>query len=126
MKKIIVFILTVGLVSNCSKNDEKADVNIRVSNVSNFNFENIIVNPGASNNVEYGNLDVGMSSDYRNFEKAYSYGFIQLTANGEEYSLIPIDYVGESTLSDGNYTYQLDLVDTEAGFLELRLYFVQD
>ncbi len=78
-------ILTVGMLLSCTKNDDINDVNIRLSNISDLNFENIIVNPGSSEDVNYGNLDSGMTSDYKNFGKAYRYGFVELTANGEKY-----------------------------------------
>ncbi|WP_143144347.1 hypothetical protein [Flaviramulus basaltis] len=111
---------------NCTKNNEISDVNIRLSNISDLNFENIIVNPGSSERVNYGNIDSGMFSDYKNFEKAYGYGFVELTANGEKYSIVPIDYVGESPLRDGDYTYQLDLVKRDGGYSELTINLIQE
>ena len=125
MKKLIILIFTVGIVSNCT-NDGMSNVNIRVSNSSELNFENIVVDPGASENVDFGNLDSGMFSDYKNFEKAYRYGFVELTANGETYSIIPIDYVGESPLRNGNYTYALELVEREGDNTVLMMNLIQE
>lgn len=126
MKKLTILILAIVILCNCTKNDDTNDVNIRLSNISALNFENIIVNPGSSERVNYGDLDAGMFSGYKNFQKAYSYGFVELIAEGEKYSIIPIDYVGETPLSNGSYTYQLDLVDREGGYTQLTITLIKE
>lgn len=126
MKKLIILIFTIVIISSCSNDDGISDVNIRLSNTSALNFESIVVNPGGSDSVSYGNLDSGLFSDYKNFEKAYRYGFIELTANGKTYALVPIDYVGESPLRNGNYTYELNLIEREGDYIELTLNLIED
>lgn len=126
MKKLLILTLILGTILSCSKNDDINDVNIRLSNISNLNFENIIVNPGGSEKINYGDLKSRMLSDYKNFVKAYSYGFVELTANGKKYSITPIDYVGETPLSNGNYTYELNLEDRQTGNAELTISLIKE
>jgi len=108
MKKTLILILTIATLISCSNNDDKGNVNIRLSNSSNFNFENIIVNT-STGNMNYDNLNSGEFSEYKTYELAYRYAFIELLADGETYTLQPIDYVGETPLKNGNYTYEINV-----------------
>ena len=112
MKKLMFLVLVIGMFSSCSDEVGNDNVNIRLSNISSTAFENIIVNT-STGNVDYGDLNPGAFSEYKNFEIAYRYAFIQLNCNGETYTLQPIDYVGEEPLKNGNYTYKLDFDDQD-------------
>ena len=125
MKKILVLIFAICLFSNCSKDDSNNDVNIRLSNVSDSDFENIIVNT-TTGDTNYGNLKSNQVSEYKNFNKAYRYAYVELNIGGETYTIQPIDYVGETLLTNGNYTYQLDLVSYEEGFLDLTITLIEE
>jgi hypothetical protein len=57
----------------------------------------------------YGPLASGKSSDYMVFEGLYRYAYIRVEVDDMEYILQPIDYVGETPLSSGDYTYRLDI-----------------
>jgi len=109
MKKLIVIILSIFIFSNCSEEDNFQSVNIRLSNKSDFDFKNIIVNT-STGNVAYDNLKSGKISEYKTFDMAYSYAFIELTINDEIYTLQPVDFVGEIPLKNGKYTYVLDAI----------------
>ncbi|MBO0321233.1 hypothetical protein J0X14_02915 [Muricauda sp. CAU 1633] len=124
MKQVILLLcVLVGLVA-CSDEDY-GPVYIRLSNVSDFDFENIVVSPyGEQEN--YGNLAAGEISGYKEFDRAYSYGFIELTIDGETYTIQPIDYVGETPLAQGNYTYQLDVPEFQGQYGTLSLTLVED
>ncbi|MGB5379031.1 hypothetical protein, partial [Muriicola sp.] len=54
-------------------------------------------------------LDPDTYSEYKEFETAYAYAYIQITAGEEVYVLQPIDFVGEEILPIGLYTYELDI-----------------
>jgi heat shock protein HslJ len=45
--------------------------------------------------------------------EAYSYAYVKVTAGGDEFVLQPIDYVGESLLAPGEYTYVLDVAEQQ-------------
>ena len=112
MKKWVLIFVALALLSACSKETGNEEVNIRLSNVSEVDFENIIVNT-STGDVSFGVLASQSVSDYKSFEMAYRYAFIELTANGNTYTLQPIDYVGETPLDKGHYTYVLDLEGQE-------------
>ena len=92
-------------------------VQIRLSNASGLDFEDVEVN-FYDNRVSYGTIAAGTASGYQRTERAYSYAFVQLTAAGKQYRLQPIDFVGETELAPGRYTYILDLDGTR---ISLRL-----
>ena len=121
MKKILVLMITtIALLWGCEENDT-GNVKISVSNASEFDFQNVHVNPG-SEEMNFGAIDAGDFSDYKTFTKAYRYGFIQLEINGDTVSLQPVDYVGETPLKNGFYTYKLDVSGSPGQFsLSLEL-----
>lgn len=107
MRKISILILAVlALTMACEDNADTNDVKIRIANSSAFDYENVIVNT-STGNVDFGDIDAGMTSEYQTFTKAYRYAFVQIEVNGDTLSLQPIDYVGESPLKNGRYTFQL-------------------
>ena len=125
MKQVILLLcVLMGLVA-CSDEKDYGPVNIRLSNVSDFDFENIVVNP-YSEQENYGELASGEISGYREFNKAYSYAFVELTIDGETYTIQPIDYVGETPLAQGNYTYQLDVTDSQGQYSTLTITLIED
>lgn len=103
MKLIFVFLLTFLLYS-CSDDDKiepSTEVNIRLSNVSSFDFENTTYN-----RINFGDIKSGEKTEYKMFESAYGYGSVSITINGIDYGWIPIDFVGEDNLESGNYTFE--------------------
>jgi hypothetical protein len=108
MKKCLLFFVAFALLNACSEKSGTGKVNIRLSNVSDSDFKDIVVNT-STGDVSYGSLASQEVSDYKPFELAYRYAFIELTANDTIYTLQPIDYVGETPLENGHYTYILDL-----------------
>lgn len=84
------------------------DVHIRILNSSSFQFDRVDVGfPEAE--VSYGSVRAGSASEYREVSSAYRYAYIEVEIGGEELVLQPIDYVGESLLDSGRYTYVLNV-----------------
>lgn len=110
--RTILILFCVILLIGCSNDNKTAEVSIRLSNVSEFNFENIVVDT-STGKVDFENIDSGEQTDYKTFERAYRYAFVQLEIEGKTYTLQPIDYVGEETLKTGNYTYEIDATSSE-------------
>lgn len=86
------------------------EVDIRIENQSGSTFESVFVNTsgGAYN---YGNILPGDTTNYYHFDFAYNYAYIELIANNDTLIIQPIDFVGEEKLSEGLYTYRLNLID---------------
>jgi len=125
MKKIFVLIFLVASFYNCSNDDDISDIHIRLSNVSQFKYQNIIVDT-STGTVNFDDLESQQLSAYQTFEKAYSYAFIQLQIDGNTYTFQPIDYVGESLLKNGYYTYQIEANDLQEEYGTLSLTLIKD
>ncbi|OOG71120.1 hypothetical protein [Algoriphagus sp. A40] len=104
----ILSLLFLFLCSCGIQDGEPDGIFIRVQNNSDVNFTGVIVQSG---NVEqaFGEIPARTSSEYEEFEYAFRYGAVWLEAEGRDFSLIPIDYVGEIPLRDGFYTYRIGL-----------------
>ena len=120
MGKVISAVLLLVLVCfGCTDRDDTVNMaNIRVKNVSSINFDSVQV--GAEDKI-HENVAPNGFSDYLVYETAYSYDYIEITS-GEEgvFILQPIDFVGETPLSPGFYTYELNVLETG----EVQLNFV--
>ncbi|WP_148230050.1 hypothetical protein [Marivirga tractuosa] len=118
---ILLTLITIFL--SCSESDvNKSAVNIRLANTSIYDYENIIINT-TTGDVNFGDLKSGSISDYKVFETAYRYAYVKLEINGNIFRIQPIDYVGETPLKNGNYTYEIhtDSPNEEYGALSIEL-----
>jgi len=126
MKKTMILFITIVTLFSCSKDNVNNEVKIRLANVSKYDFQNIVVNT-TTGDVSFEDLESGQKSEYKDFDKAYRYAFVELEIDGETYTLQPIDYVGESLLGNGNYTYQIDANDTfDDQYTRLSLTLIED
>lgn len=126
MKPYNLFILLVAMAAiSCSKESVDTDIQIRIENRSTYEMENIkVISFGEEYN--YGDLAPGQVSDYQVIQRAFSYAYIELTIDGEIYALQPVDYVGETELRGGTYTYILDADDSRDKFGRLSFAFRED
>lgn len=115
MRALLLCLCACLSLFSCKKEDAASGsgaggIFIRVSNASQYQFNNTVIKaPGGENN--YGTVFIGQKSEYKVFTQAYKYAYIKLTAQGQDLVLQPIDYVGETPLTPGQYTYVLDVVD---------------
>lgn len=108
---LIVFIVTFSFsIIACSEPDKESGkhtkVKIRLTNTGDFDYSDVYVSTSGGE-FNYGNINSNESTDYHEFEWAYSYAYIQLKINDKMYKIQPIDYVGEKKLENGNYTYEI-------------------
>lgn len=112
MKKILCCLcfgaLVLGLIVGCTAGTgpSAGGVEIRIANRSEVDFDRVDVTFPADE-VSYGAVAKGATSDYRRVKEAYRYALVVATAGGETYRFQPIDYVGETLLEPGRYTYAL-------------------
>ena len=127
MKKIFILIISISTLFSCSSGDDNnaSELNIRLSNVSQFEFQNIVVNT-TTGNTNFENISSQQMSSYKTFQIAYRYAFIELQIDGETYTLQPIDYVGETPLENGNYTYKIDANDSQEQYGKLSLTLIEE
>ena len=106
----------------CTK-DNNSSVQIRIENISQSDFTDVYADTSGGTH-DFGDVKAGHTSDYASFDMAYRYAYIQLKVGTQVYTLQPIDYVGETPLEEGNYTYAIDVVDPNSEYglgLELKV-----
>ncbi|QNH63303.1 hypothetical protein [Hymenobacter sediminicola] len=107
---LLICLICLGFAS-CKKNsDADPAVSIRVKNTSQYRYDSVYVSTLGGTRA-YGPLEAGKSSDYKTFTSAYSTAAIRVVLDGTSWQLTPIDYVGMSPLSAGEYTYAISVVD---------------
>lgn len=120
MKHWALLILLVLFAVGCSDRDDELDgVQIRIKNVSSILYNTVQV--GTEDNL-HKNIGPDKYSEYLEYETAYTYSYVRIIAGEETYVLQPIDFVGESPLPLGFYTYELNI--SEDGHVHLN--FVAD
>lgn len=126
MKKLYFLLISVFILS-CSQSDGagEKDILIRVKNVSQFEFKNVLVNTSGGEQ-NFGNININQDSDYKTFDFAYSYAFIELKIDGNTFTLQPIDYVGETKLNNGKYTYEVNAANSGSQYSRLTLTLIKD
>ena len=131
MRKIFL-LLFIGVLASCSSDTtsdtpipQTSSVQIRIQNASTYKFENIMVIT-YSKTTNYGNLDSNQKSAFKTVGLAYKYAFVELQINGKTYTIQPIDYVGETPLENGNYTYKITANSSLNQYQKLSLEFIKD
>lgn len=98
-----------------------SDVRIRVANRSDVPMTTVIVQ-FPSQSETYGDIPAGASTEYRAVTEAYRYAYVEATVEDKRAIIQPIDFIGETLLSSGNYTYALTYQpDAETQFGRIRL-----
>jgi len=118
MKYLIAFIPL--LLFSCTKDTAPYDdclddsclefhpIHLRVKNATNFDLTYVQV---GGNTANFEALNSGDTSLYQFFpEGGYRYNYVKIkTATNDSFHIQPIDYVGETPLEEGYYTYVLSL-----------------
>lgn len=115
----LLICLTVIFTACTDRDDELETVQIRIKNESLLVFDEVQV--GTAETLHTG-VEPGAYSDYLEYEEAYRYAYIRIESGEETFILQPFDFVGETPLPPGFYTYELDI--SEAG--EISLNFTAD
>ncbi len=117
-KFFTILLLAVVFVACTDRDDDVTLANIRIKNSSSITFDSVQI--GSEENV-YLNIKPDDYSDYQEFEEAYEFDFVQIEANGETFILQPIDFVGETPLPIGFYTYELSISEEGSAVLNFVL-----
>lgn len=113
--------LLVGLLmatASCSDSLMSEDfvpgeVQLRVQNISKFKLDEVVLQPGTPSVQTYLGLEPGQTSSYQPFEFTYAYGYVRTIIGTDTLTLQPIDYVGETRIYDGAYTFIIDVIGEE-------------
>ncbi len=117
MKKLVFCLFATLLLSvGCTdRDDELSGINIRIKNNNSFAYDRVEV---SGTEEAYENVAAGASSAYLVYEEAYQFASVTITAGEESYTLQVIDFVGETPLGLGFYTYELTA--EEGGTIALK------
>ena len=121
MKKNLILVISIVTLISCSKNEDNnpSELKIRLSNISQFDFENIVVNISTAN-TRFENINSQQKTNYKTFQTAYRYAFVELEIDGLKFTYQPIDYAGETPLENGNYTYQIDVNNSNLSLILIK------
>lgn len=93
---------------------------IRVENATGHEITDVFVS-GPKDAHDYGMVENGEKSDYQLYEEAYRYAFCTFKIVDQEFTIQPIDFVGESLLKPGKYTYRLTISDLDSPWASMEL-----
>jgi len=114
LNALLLAILTAG----CTDVLGPGYLSIRVRNAGPVAFD-VATLGFRDQTVQYGRLAAGEATSYRSVRFAYSYAYVEVEAAGRRFTRVPIDYVGETPLARGSYTFEIAL-DLESGELTQR------
>ncbi len=114
---ILIFVIGFGLIS-CDIFGENSTL-IRVHNASEYDFLRVEVNT-YDEPKNYGTIKSDAKSRYKTFEVAYRYAYVRLFVDENEFIIQPIDFVGETPLGSGKFTYVLEVIDFENRILNIK------
>ncbi|WP_158841621.1 hypothetical protein [Polaribacter sp. L3A8] len=105
-----------------------SELNIRVSNISQFNFKNAEIIASTENgNINIENLNSGQITEYITFEKAQLFPHIELEIEGKTYTILPYSTGFEDIISGGgNYTYQIDANENQEKYEKLSFSLIKE
>ncbi len=114
---ILIFITGFGLIS-CDIFGENSTL-IRLHNASEYDFLRVEVNT-YDEPINYGTIKSDEKSRYKTFKVAYRYAYVRLFVDVNEFIIQPIDFVGETPLGSGKFTYVLEVIDFENRILNIK------
>ena len=135
LKCLVTVFMSISLIScssddlpNCTEHEvtdcnEVADkANLRIKNTSQYDYCNVLVIL-ENQTVNYGNILSGNATCLVAFDLLYTYAYVQLFIDGNEFVIQPIDFVGEVPLPEGNYTYKINVPDSSGNMYSVELEF---
>ena len=112
-----ILLLVLGACSSLFSSDD--DTLIRLENASAFELTNVTFSSG-HDPIDYDRIAPGSRTEYVEVERSYSYGYLKVTADGGEYTIQPVDYVGEEEIGPGRFTFRIVLTENGVGTILRR------
>jgi hypothetical protein len=86
------------------------EIEVRIANVSQFGFTEVSIS-----DVDFGDVPIGATSDYKTVRTNLRYAVVKLTADGR-------NVTGQTlNLGANRFTYEVDVVDLLAGQLKIEV-----
>jgi hypothetical protein len=99
---LIVLALLVAILLAFRTHPQVETSMIRVANDTGVALQKVRVN-----GVLFGDVSASGLSQYQALTPAYRYASLRLEVAGQKFESIPDDYVGETPLGKGNFTYRI-------------------
>ena len=106
--KTIVFITSFILLISLFVYQNSGNPFIRIKNESDYKFDHVVVD-FCGQIEKYDTISSKSETEYREIKKAYAYASIKVQIEDDIFELHATDYVGESRLPRGRYSYILML-----------------
>ena len=119
-RSILFSILILSLLGTTLACEKTNIVLIRIENATGHDITDVFVS-GPEDSHQYGSVKEGEKSDYRVYQSAYRYAFSTFKIGDSEFRIQPIDFVGESLLKSGKYTYRLTISDLDTPWAGMEL-----
>jgi hypothetical protein len=116
MKKYQILLMLILTLTIFSCNKEPTYIRLKNNSTYTFNHTKASFNSSLS---DFGTLDPGQVSEYKEYESSYNYGTSIVVIGQDTLWSIAIDYVGERLIEPGHYTYELSIV-SEDDTLQIR------
>ncbi len=112
MKKYILISFLILSVLACKKTkmSPEGPTDVRVKNLSTFDFTEVIVNTSGGIDT-LGNISAQGYSDYFRFDKAFNVAQIDVKINGVAYSTGAVNYNGLTYIGQAKITYEVYIFD---------------
>lgn len=85
----------------------RIDMPIEASMVRVANGTGLPLHSVSINDIFFGDVPVDGASSYQVLKPAYRYAALRLEAAGKKFEMVPEDYVGETPLGKGMFTYRI-------------------
>jgi len=114
----VLLAMILGACSGTVDSDDDATL-IRLENGSAFALTNVTFSAGHGP-IHFDRITPGARTEYVELEQSYSYGYLKFTADGGEYTLQPVDYVGEEEIGPGRFTVHIVVTRDGVGTIVYR------
>ena len=107
LRTVAASIAIVALATGCNNPfSSDSGTRIRLRNASAFELTNVTFRPGQPK-LEFDRIRPGEATNYVTVPNSYGYGYLEVLVNGSRRVIQPIDYVGESYIGDGRFTFEI-------------------
>ncbi|MDH3206340.1 MAG: hypothetical protein OEO79_07000 [Gemmatimonadota bacterium] len=111
---LAVLLTLLAGVSACSTPLFGGETLVRFRNVSPLELSDFTYQSGGEA-IFFPVIRAGVVTEYVEIDQSYRYGFVEFHVDSVRFVLQPIDYVGETLLGGGEFTFRVD-VDTASAF----------
>ncbi len=108
--RFTLMLLAVAMTGCIHEGPLGGDVEISALNNSTHDFADLTFDT-----FEWGDLAAGEQTDFYAVDKAYDYTYVNFFVGDVEFTIQPIDFMGETPVEPGAYIYEINVEDETSG-----------